>query len=166
MRENSVSDLSGEDQSAQKRAYLLAKTLEVLKQMIRTLLVSSFLVLVVGCSDSGYSDYVEKLVSPMQWIRSADPEKDANEALKNNDFRYLAITSYSLTFPGLPDNKTPNANKEDGYRIIGYCELMEGEEHIELCVLAGQYAKKYNKTLSSLVVNQKTSNKSLKERTR
>ncbi|MES9841311.1 MAG: hypothetical protein ABW134_12220 [Candidatus Thiodiazotropha endolucinida] len=82
----------------------------------------------------------------MKWLESADPEKDFEIAIKNNDLRFKAIGGYSLSTPGVEiecvgiDNVTV---------IEGSTGLIEGKEHFKLVKLAGTYAEKYNKKMLS-----------------
>ena len=118
--------------------------------MIRSYVLFFLALLFVACADSDYNNYVDSLVDSMEWLRSADPIKDANGAVEKNDNRYLAVTGYSLTFPGLPEDVIPDANNKDEYKIIGFCELTEGKEHMDLCDLAANYAELYNKRILEL----------------
>ena len=86
-------------------------------------------------------DYVQKL----QWLDAADPQADAAQAVKQDDFRLLGLATRTVNIPGV--------KKEDSYKYEQHCgvQLIEGisdvvrcDEHLRLMQKARSYALKYN----------------------
>lgn len=117
---------------------------------MRILFFITLLVIITGCTDSKYNNHVEQLLNSMSWLNSANPINDAVDAYNEKDFRYLAITGYSLSIPGLPTSMISVANDQNKFKIIGNCEVTEGQKHLNLCKLANKYAESYNIKLLNL----------------
>ncbi|MEW8346802.1 MAG: hypothetical protein AB2687_00695 [Candidatus Thiodiazotropha taylori] len=115
-----------------------------------------FLIALTGCNNFEQNDPLERLVNSMAWIKSANPKIDAVTAYEQKDFRFLGITGYGLALPGLSSSMTSIAIDEQKYKIIGYCEITEGQEHLDLCKLADNYAELYNIELLNLIRKRKT----------
>ncbi|MCG7965516.1 MAG: hypothetical protein N0E59_13680 [Candidatus Thiodiazotropha taylori] len=114
-----------------------------------------FLMELTGCTNSSQNDPFERLINSMAWIKSANPNIDANNAYEKNDFRFLGISGYGLSLPGLSPSDRSIAINEKKYKIIGYCEIIEDQEHLDLCKLADNYAELYNTDLLNLISKKK-----------
>ena len=83
--------------------------------------------------------------SLLTWLKTADPQTDATQALKQNDKRLMAVYGYTLHIPGTkPENFTEYQNTYGLKPIEGTSDMIESEEHGKLNALAFKYAKQYN----------------------
>ena len=99
--------------------------------------------IVTGCaSSSGPLDpYVQKL----QWLDSADPQNDAQQALKKGDFRLLGLATRSVNIPGVDQSESMKYELRCGVQLIdGISDVVRSDEHLRLMQKARSYALKYN----------------------
>ncbi len=107
------------------------------------------LVLAVGClllancaSSSGQIDpYVQKL----QWLDAADPQADAMQAVKQQDFRLLGMATRTVSIPGVSNEDSLKYEESCGVQLIeGISDVVRSDEHLRLMQKARSYALKYN----------------------
>ncbi len=106
-------------------------------------LVIAFFSVSVSCaSGSGSIDpYVQKL----QWLDAADPQTDAQQALKKGDFRLLGLATRSVNLPGVPQKEMLKYELKCGVQLIdGISDVVRSDEHLRLMQKARSYALKYN----------------------
>ncbi len=111
-----------------------------MKQLI---LIFSFALIMTGCvSQSVNMDpYVQKLL----WLDAADPQTDAQQALKKGDFRLLGLATRSVDIPGVPEQQRLKYELKCGVQLIeGISNLIRSDEHLRLMQKARSYALKYN----------------------
>ena len=101
--------------------------------------------------------FAQNNIEKLRWVEKADAVADANTAIEKKDFRFLGIAGYTITFPGIPQEKQQELTNKYGSIIIeGTGDVVEGEEHIRLISLAKAYAETYN----AFIINNLTSDSS------
>ncbi|MCP3688702.1 MAG: hypothetical protein GY784_09845 [Gammaproteobacteria bacterium] len=94
-----------------------------------------------GASPKNLDPYVQKL----QWLDAADPQKDAEQAIKVDDLRLLGLAQRSVNIPGVSKDDSYNYEKECGVQLIeGISDVVRSDEHLRLMQKARGYALKYN----------------------
>ncbi len=85
-------------------------------------------------------------VNEMRWLYNANATEDANKAITQSDFRYVAVADFSRSLPGINNEEelallaNPNS-----YRLIeGTSDTPDGHEEDKLNMKAREYAKTYN----------------------
>jgi hypothetical protein len=98
--------------------------------------------LLAGCASSGNIDpYVQKL----QWLDTADPQADAQQAVKQNDLRLLGLATRSVTIPGVDADQAVKYEESCGLQLIeGISDVVRSDEHLRLMQKARAYALQYN----------------------
>jgi hypothetical protein len=92
-------------------------------------------------SSSTIDPYVQKL----QWLNAADPQADANQAVKKNDFRLLGLATRSVNIPGISKELSLKYEESCGVQLIeGISDVVRSDEHLRLMQKARSYALKYN----------------------
>ena len=73
------------------------------------LLAASLIALLPGCAST--AEPLDPYVQQLQWLDAADPQADANQAVKQNDLRLLGLATRSVNIPGInkDDMKTQNS---------------------------------------------------------
>ena len=106
------------------------------------IIVVSCLLLANCAASSGPIDpYVQKL----QWLDAADPQADANQAVKQQDFRLLGLATASVNIPGVSKEETLKYEESCGVQLIeGVSDVVRSDEHLRLMQKARSYALKYN----------------------
>ena len=90
--------------------------------------------------------YVQKL----QWLDAADPQADANQAVKKNDLRLLGLATRSVNIPGINKEDTLKYEEKCGVQLIeGISDVVRSDEHLRLMQKARSYALKYNAIIKS-----------------
>jgi hypothetical protein len=85
--------------------------------------------------------------SELSRLKDANPVDDANEAIRRNDLRFLAVRGYAVTVPGIDDYHERFAEKYK-YRIIeGTTDTPKDNEGFKLQDRASEYAKSYNRVI-------------------
>ncbi len=105
--------------------------------------IATFCALLVACASTsnGIDPYVQKL----QWLDSADPQADANQAVKQNDLRLLGLATRSVTIPGVDEDDSLKYEERCGVQLIeGISDVVRSDEHLRLMQKARSYALKYN----------------------
>ncbi len=92
-------------------------------------------------------------VALLKWIESADPIKDAQDALEINDHRLMAVYGFVLTIPGVQPDKYIQFKEFYGVKPIkGTSDHLANDEHVRLNKLAIAYSLEYNKIILNSVV--------------
>ena len=107
--------------------------------LLLTLLCS----LAAACASSGpgIDPYVQKL----QWLDAADPQADANQAIKQKDLRLLGLATRSVNIPGVDEDDTLAYEQSCGVHLIeGISDVVRSDEHLRLMQKARSYALQYN----------------------
>lgn len=106
-------------------------------------LVITLFSIMTGCATgSGKLDpYVQKLL----WLEAADPQTDAQQAIKKGDFRLLGLATRSVHIPGVVKEETLKYELRCGVQLIdGISDVVRSDEHLRLMQKARSYALKYN----------------------
>jgi len=113
---------------------------------MRSLKLNAIVVLctasLAACASSGNIDpYVQKL----QWLDTADPQADANQAVKQNDLRLLGLATRSVNIPGVAADEVIKYEESCGVQLIeGISDVVRSDEHLRLMQKARAYALQYN----------------------
>jgi len=103
--------------------------------------VSCLLTANCATSSSTIDPYVQKL----QWLDAADPQADANQAIKIKDFRLLGLATRAVNIPGISKEQTLKYEESCGVQLIeGISDVVRSDEHLRLMQKARSYALKYN----------------------
>ena len=96
-----------------------------------------------GCAGSG--EPIDPYVQKLQWLDSADPQADANQAVKQNDLRLLGLATRSVNIPGVQRADMLKYEEACGVQLIeGISDVVRSDEHLRLMQKARSYALKYN----------------------
>jgi hypothetical protein len=115
---------------------------------ISQILILAFCGLSTACATSSqaHDPYVQKL----QWLDAADPQADANQAVKKNDLRLLGLATRSVNIPGISKEDTHKYEDHCGVQLIeGISDVVRSDEHLRLMQKARSYALKYNAIIKS-----------------
>jgi hypothetical protein len=105
------------------------------------LAVSCLLMANCATSSSTIDPYVQKL----QWLDAADPQADANQAVKIKDFRLLGLATRAVNIPGVSKEQLLKYEESCGVQLIeGISDVVRSDEHLRLMQKARSYALKYN----------------------
>jgi len=99
--------------------------------------------LLVACATpaSTIDPYVQKL----QWLDAADPQADADQAVKQNDLRLLGLATRSVNIPGIKKEDSLKYEERCGVQLIeGISDVVRSDEHLRLMQKARSYALQYN----------------------
>lgn len=99
--------------------------------------------IMAGCATgSGKLDpYVQKLL----WLDAADPQTDAQQAVKKADFRLLGLATRTVHIPGIVKEEILKYELRCGVQLIdGISDVVRSDEHLRLMQKARSYALKYN----------------------
>jgi hypothetical protein len=104
-------------------------------------LVSLLTLAVLSCASTPKDPYVQKL----QWLDAADPQTDAQEAIKKGDLRLLGLAARSVNIPGVSEEDTLAYETKCGVQLIeGISDVVRSDEHLRLMQKARSYALSYN----------------------
>jgi hypothetical protein len=111
-------------------------------RLMKLLVLTGFLLLTMtACASTPKDPYVQKL----QWLDAADPQTDAQQALKKGDFRLLGLAARSVNIPGVSQDETLAYEEKCGVQLIdGYSDVVRSDEHLRLMQKARSYALSYN----------------------
>jgi hypothetical protein len=99
--------------------------------------------LLASCATS--SSEIEPYVQKLQWLDAADPQADANQAVKKNDFRLLGLATRTVNIPGISKEDSLKYEESCGVQLIeGISDVVRSDEHLRLMQKARSYALKYN----------------------
>jgi len=115
---------------------------------ISPVLVLALCGLTTACATSSQS--VDPYVQKLQWLDAADPQADANQAVKKNDLRLLGLATRSVNIPGISKADTLKYEEHCGVQLIeGISDVVRSDEHLRLMQKARSYALKYNAIIKS-----------------
>jgi hypothetical protein len=84
-------------------------------------------------------------VQKLQWLDAADPQADANQAVKQRDLRLLGLATRSVNIPGIEKADILKYEEACGVQLIeGISDVVRSDEHLRLMQKASSYALKYN----------------------
>ncbi len=107
------------------------------------LITASLIALLAGCASTG--DPVDPHVQQLQWLDAADPQADANQAVKQNDLRLLGLATRSVSIPGIKKEDLLKYEESCGVQLIeGISDVVRSDEHLRLMQKARSNALKYN----------------------
>jgi hypothetical protein len=107
------------------------------------LLAASLIALLAGCASTG--EPIDPYVQQLQWLDAADPQADANQAVKQNDLRLLGLATRSVNIPGINKENLLKYEERCGVQLIeGISDVVRSDEHLRLMQKARSYALKYN----------------------
>ncbi|MES9970455.1 MAG: glutamyl-tRNA amidotransferase [Candidatus Thiodiazotropha sp.] len=99
-----------------------------------------------GVDMSQLSPEEKKAVASLLWVKDADPDKHAKQALEKGDKRLLAMASRTTSIPGIEPALLSKAKSICGIRYLeGSTDTVFGETHLLLIQRAAAYAAAYNK---------------------
>ncbi len=99
--------------------------------------------LLTACATS--SNTLDPYAQKLLWLDTADPQADANQAIKQNDFRLLGLATRSVNIPGIKKEDMLTYEEHCGVQLIeGVSDVVRSDEHLRLMQKARSYALKYN----------------------
>jgi hypothetical protein len=104
-------------------------------------LISLLVIALTGCASTPEDPYVQKL----QWLDAADPQNDAQEAIKKGDLRLLGLAARTINIPGVSNEDSLKYESKCGVQLIdGFSDVVRSDEHLRLMNKARSYALSYN----------------------
>ncbi len=96
-----------------------------------------------ACATS--SEPIDPYVQKLQWLDAADPQADAEQAVKQNDLRLLGLATRSVNIPGVNKEDMLKYEESCGVQLIeGISDVVRSDEHLRLMQKARSYALRYN----------------------
>ena len=96
-----------------------------------------------ACASS--ANNIDPYEQKLQWLDSADPQADANQAIKQNDLRLLGLAIRSVNIPGVNKEDMLKYEEACGVQLIeGVSDVVRSDEHLRLMQKARSYALQYN----------------------
>jgi hypothetical protein len=96
-----------------------------------------------ACATS--SNTIDPYVQKLQWLDAADPQADADQAVKQNDLRLLGLATRSVNIPGIEPADILKYEEQCGVQLIeGISDVVRSDEHLRLMQKARSYALQYN----------------------
>ncbi|MEM7563778.1 MAG: hypothetical protein AAF353_12110 [Pseudomonadota bacterium] len=112
----------------------------VLKYLLITVLFGGLF----ACSTT-HTPEIDPYVQKLQWLDAADPQSDANQAVKQQDFRLLGLATRAVNIPGISKADMIKYEESCGVQLIeGISDVVRSDEHLRLMQKARSYALKYN----------------------
>ena len=122
--------------------------------MKKLLLPLLSLVLFSGCQEVNSIDISQttpqekSAVESLMWLKQADAQRDAQQALTRGDKRLLAMAVRGTLLPGIEPELTSKAKSVCGVRYLpGSTDTIRGETHLKLLRIAEEYAADYNRIM-------------------
>ncbi len=99
--------------------------------------------LLTACATA--SDPIDPYVQKLQWLDAADPQADANQAVKQNDLRLLGLATRAVNIPSIKKEDLLKYEERCGVQLIeGISDVVRSDEHLRLMQKARSYALQYN----------------------
>ena len=118
-----------------------------MKKTIPTPLLLALLGLLLSAC-AGAQTPIDPYVQKLQWLDSADPQADANQAIKQNDLRLLGLATRSVVIPGIETANYIKYEEACGVQLIeGISDVVRSDEHLRLMQKARSYALQYNEII-------------------
>ena len=110
---------------------------------IYPVVIAASCIVAAGCATSANS--IDPYVQKLQWLDAADPQADANQAIKQNDLRLLGLATRSVNIPGIKKEDSLKYEERCGVQLIeGISDVVRSDEHLRLMQKARSYALQYN----------------------
>ena len=118
-----------------------------MKKIIPTPVLLALLgLLLTACASA--QNPIDPYVQKLQWLDSADPQADANQAIKQNDLRLLGLATRSVVIPGVEEDDDIQYEEACGLQLIeGISDVVRSDEHLRLMQKARSYALQYNEII-------------------
>lgn len=111
--------------------------------MKSSLIVAALVLTMSGCATD--SKALDPNVQKLQWLDAADPQADAQQAIKTGDLRLLGMAQRSISIPGVAQDQILKYETKCGVQLIeGISDVVRSDEHLRLMQKARSYALKYN----------------------
>ncbi len=113
------------------------------------LLTSVFFLFLISCASNSVT--IDPNVQKLQWLDAADPQTDAQQAIKKGDLRLLGLATRAVSIPGVKKEESYLYEKECGVQLIeGISDVVRSDEHLRLMQKARSYALKYNAIIKTV----------------
>lgn len=107
------------------------------------LIVTALVFAMSGCATD--SKALDPNVQKLQWLDAAEPQADAQQAIKTGDYRLLGMATRSVSIPGVETDQILTYGSKCGVQLIdGISDVIRSDEHLRLMQKARSYALKYN----------------------
>ncbi len=104
--------------------------------------------LLASCASS--SSQIDPYVQKLQWLDAADPQADAAQAVKKQDFRLLGLATRTVKIPGVSEELRLKYEEACGVQLIeGISDVVRSNEHLRLIQKARSYALQYNEIIKT-----------------
>lgn len=111
--------------------------------MKSSLIIATLVLAMTGCATD--SKALDPNVQKLQWLDAADPQADAQQAIKTGDLRLLGMATRSVSIPGVATDDILKYETKCGVQLIdGISDVVRSDEHLRLMQKARSYALKYN----------------------
>ena len=105
--------------------------------------IAALSIFLAACATA--SSQIDPYVQKLQWVDAADPQADANQAVKKKDFRLLGLATRSVHLPGVSQDDSLWYEQNCGVQLIeGISDVVRSDEHLRLMQKARSYALQYN----------------------
>jgi hypothetical protein len=107
------------------------------------LIVTALVLALTGCATD--SKALDPNTQKLQWLDAADPQADAQQAIKTGDLRLLGMATRSVSIPGVETDQILKYEMKCGVQLIeGISDVVRSDEHLRLMQKARSYALRYN----------------------
>lgn len=97
-----------------------------------------------GCTAISTST-LTKSEQKLQWIKDANPQQDAQQAIQAGDLRMMGLVQRAILIPGVALDKINFYQQKCGVKLIeGVSDTVLNNNHLKLMNQAHQYALRYN----------------------
>jgi hypothetical protein len=111
--------------------------------MKSSLIVAALVLAMTGCATD--SKALDPNAQKLQWLDAADPQADAQQAIKTGDLRLLGMATRSVSIPGVETDQILKYETKCGVQLIdGISDVIRSDEHLRLMQKARSYALRYN----------------------
>ena len=108
-----------------------------------SLIIAVLVFAITACATD--SKELDPNTQKLQWLDAADPQADAQQAIKTGDLRLLGMATRSVSIPGVETNRILKYETKCGVQLIeGISDVVRSDEHLRLMQKARSYALKYN----------------------
>jgi len=113
------------------------------RSFLSAFLLTLFLVSGNGCTTNTVTMNDDS--QQLAWMHNADPQADAQAALENNDFRFMALALRGVVIPGVDQSRSLQIELRCGVIMMeGVSDTVRGEKQLGRMKQAHEYAAKYN----------------------
>lgn len=94
-------------------------------------------------------------IKQLEWVLSADVEKDFSEAIQKKDFHVWVIADRATTMPGIEVSQQAEITKKCKHKYLpGVGDTLRGDTHRDYRKKAVEYAAKYNQKMQAICLPQ------------